>query len=161
MNSDVLAGISTVINPDDYLETEFGREFTVERSAQAWARAYGRLELEMSQAHTGTLLYVVMGVQGAGKSRWVAENGAQLGDQAVVFDAALPARRHREKVLSIAKRHGVPVVGVFVQASLEQALLRNARRDSDKRVPEAALRNVFSVLEPPTETEGFVRVEWA
>jgi ribosomal protein S18 acetylase RimI-like enzyme len=150
------AGAPRVINPDDYLETEFGREFTPERNRQAWELAYGRLNEELARRQKGTLLYVVMGVQGAGKSRWVSENLGRLGPRAVVFDAALPARRHRHLALSIAKEHGVPVIGIFVQASLELALARNARRSQDKQVPQAALESVFSLLEPPVRDEGFV-----
>jgi RimJ/RimL family protein N-acetyltransferase len=159
-NAEVLE-TTHVINPDDYLETEFGREFTPERNRQAWAQAYARLASELSEAPTGAHLYVVMGVQGAGKSRWVSDNIGRLGPRAIVFDAALPARRHREKLLLIARDHGVPAIAIFVQASLEQALARNARRASDKRVPDAALRSVFSLLEPPVEAEGFIWVETA
>ena len=154
--SDDSAGAPGVINPDDYLETEFGREFTPERNRQAWELAYARLNEELAEGKKGALLYVVMGVQGAGKSRWVSENPGRLGPQAVVFDAALPARRHRLRVLSIAREHGVPVIGIFVQASLELALARNARRSLDKQVPQAALESVFSLLEAPVRDEGFI-----
>lgn len=145
-----------IINPDDYLETEFGREFTPERNRHAWALAYERLRSELLQARTGTHVYVVMGVQGAGKSRWVSENYGRLGSRAVVFDATLPARRHREKLLDIVRESGVPIIAVFIQTSLHLALSRNARRSADKRVPEEALRSVFGLLEPPDESEGFV-----
>lgn len=153
---DESAGAPLVINPDDYLETEFGRDFTPERDRHAWELAYGRLNEALANRNKRTLLYVVMGGQGAGKSRWVSENLGRLGPQAVVFDAALPARRHRHHVLSIAREHGVPVIGIFVQASLELALDRNARRSQDKQVPQAALESVFSLLEPPVRDEGFV-----
>lgn len=147
-----------VINPDDYLETEFGREFTPERNHQAWELAYARLDDALSTTRPGNPMYLVMGVQGAGKSRWVSENLARLG-RVVVFDAALPARRHRERLLAIARGHDVPVIGVFIKAPLALALARNARRSADKRVPEEALRSVFSLLEPPGEEEGFIRVQ--
>lgn len=150
------AGSPQVINPDDYLETEFGREFTPERSRQAWEWAYARLEAELSNANRGVHVYLVMGVQGAGKSRWVAANLGRLGHRAIVFDAALPARRHRARLLSIARGHRVPVIAIFLKAPLELALSRNARRSADKRVPEDALRSVFGLLEPPTQDEGFL-----
>ncbi|WP_439855878.1 GNAT family N-acetyltransferase [Pseudomonas yamanorum] len=151
------AGLPVVINPDDYLETEFGREFTPERNRQAWQLAYTRLRHELSQAAKGTHVYVVMGVQGAGKSRWVSENLGRLGRRAIVFDAALPARRHRQELLSIARDYAVPVIGILVSAPL--ALARNAQRNADKKVPEDALKSVFSMLEPPSEDEGFVWVQ--
>lgn len=153
------AGSPLVINPDDYLETEFGREFTPERNRQAWKLAYARLNSELAQAKSGTHMYVVMGVQGAGKSRWVSENLGRLGHRAIVFDAALPARRHREKLISITREFGVPVIAIFVKTSLDLALSRNTRRSADKRVPEDALNSVFDMLEPPNEDEGFVWVQ--
>jgi len=151
--------MATVINPDDYLETEFGREYTPERNRKAWQLAYARLREVLSQAVEGSHVYVVMGVQGAGKSRWVAENLERLGRGAIVFDAALPARRHREELLSIAKEYAIPVIGILVSAPLALALSRNAQRNADKRVPEDALKSVFSMLEPPSEDEGFVWVQ--
>ncbi len=153
--------VAQVINPDDFLETAADRLYTPERNLQAWNRAYERLALALTNSPGGTHVYVVMGVQGAGKSRWVEQNRGRLGQRAIVFDAALPARRHREKLLAIIKGAGVPVIGVFVQATLEQALLRNAQRTPDKQVPEQALKSVFSMLEAPTEAEGFFRVEQA
>lgn len=152
-------GSPLVINPDDYLETEFGREFTPERNRQAWELAYARLATELSRAGRGVHVYMVMGVQGAGKSRWVSENLGRLGRRAIVFDAALPARRHREKLLAIIHEYDVPAIAIFVKASLDLALSRNAQRIADKRVPEEALRSVFSLLESPVEDEGFIWVQ--
>lgn len=152
-------GGSQVINPDDYLETASGREFTPERNIEAWAYAYERFSKQLAQAPAGVFVYLVMGVQGAGKSHWVSQNLGRLGHRAIAFDAALPARRHREKLLSIAREHGAPVIAIFVKASLEQALSRNAGRTPDKRVPEEALKSVFSLIESPTEAEGFLWVE--
>ncbi len=152
------AGAPVVINPDDYLETEFGREFTPERSRQAWTLAYERLSAELAQPKDGVHVYLVMGVQGAGKSRWVSENLGRLGPRAVVFDAALPARRHRERLLEITRAHGAPVIAIFVKAALDLALSRNASRSADKRVPEDAVRSVFGMLEAPVVEEGFVWV---
>lgn len=145
----VLAG--RIVNPDDYLETPAGRVFTAERSHQAWEQAYAAVEALLAQA---SRLYLVMGVQGAGKSSWVARHATGLEEHAVIFDAALPARRHRERMLKLARAHDVPVTAVFVQASLEQALSRNAARAPDKIVPEHALRSVFAMLEVPSVEEG-------
>lgn len=151
--------LPVVINPDDYLETEFGREFTPERNRQAWELAYARLRSELSTARPGTHVYVVMGVQGAGKSRWVSENYGRLGSRAIVFDAALPARRHREQLLGIVREYDFPVIGIFIKAPLALALSRNARRSADKRVPEDALNSIFGLLELPAESEGFAWVQ--
>lgn len=144
-----------VINPDDYLETPEGRVFTTERNRQAWEQAYAAIDRLLTAAST---LYLVMGVQGAGKSSWIARHAGALEHDAVFFDAALPARQHRQRLLALAQAKGVPVIAVFVQASLEQALARNALRTPDKVVPEVALRSVFTLLEPPRVEEGFASV---
>jgi hypothetical protein len=144
-----------VINVDDYLEGPSGRVFTAERNREAWTRAHAELEMALSAAGPGAKLYVVMGVQGAGKSSWIARNVDRFGSNAIVFDAAVPARRHRSKLLELAARFNVPAVGVYVQATLEEALLRNAKRTADKIVPEDAIRGVFDMLEPPSKEEGF------
>jgi predicted kinase len=147
--------IPRVINVDDYLETDSGRVFTAERNRDAWTRAYAELENALEAARPGAKLYVVFGVQGAGKSSWIARNLERLGPGAIVFDAALPAKRHRAKLLELAAQFNVPAVGVYVQATLEEALSRNAMRPADERVPEDAVRSVFGMLEPPSRDEGF------
>lgn len=144
-----------VINPDDYLDTPAGRVFTPERNEAAWEQARLDLDAALAKARPGARFYVVMGVQGAGKSTWIAANAARLGPDAIVFDAALPARRHRAALLGLAARHRVPAVGVHVLASLDEALERNRLRPADKVVPEDAVRSVFSMLESPAANEGF------
>ena len=144
-----------VINPDDYLETPTGRVFTVERNRQAWEQAYAALEEQLARAST---LYLVMGVQGAGKSSWIARHIGGLESDAVFFDAALPARQHRARIVALAQTRDVPVIAVFVQADLDLALARNAARTEDKVVPEPAVRSVFSMLEAPSFDEGFAAV---
>lgn len=41
-----------VINPDDFLETDTGRVWTPERSAQAWLQSYDALERALTDAST-------------------------------------------------------------------------------------------------------------
>lgn len=149
----VLAG--RIVNPDDYLETPAGRVFIAERSRQAWEQAYAAVDVLLAQA---SRLYLVMGVQGAGKSSWIARHAAGLQEHAMIFDAALPARRHRERLLTLARAHDVAVTAVFVQASLDEALSRNVTRTADTMVPEHALRSVFAMLEVPSVEEGIETV---
>ena len=148
-----------VLNPDDYLRGPEGlRVFTHERNEAAWEKLYADLERLLSGATPETRLFVVMGVQGGGKTTWVRENQALLGPSAVVLDAALPAERHRARALSLAKRSGVRAVGVWVKTSLELALARNTARPADEVVPEEAIRSVFGLLEGPSHEEGFDEV---
>jgi predicted kinase len=142
------------INPDSYLETDHGRVFTAERNARAWKRAFSELAVAVG---TYKKLYVVVGIQGSGKTTWVQANQPLLAGS-VVFDAALPGKKHRAKVLAIAEASGCSPVAIWVDTPLEVALQRNKFRASDERVPEAAIRNVFSIFEPPSTNEGFIRV---
>ena len=149
-------------NPDDYLETETGRVFTPGRSAAAFERAYSDLELALGAAPASARLFVVVGVQGAGKTSWIRQNAESLGDAAFFFDAALPRAIHRARAVAIAGSAGVPAVAVWVRAPLALALARNQSRRSDHRVPEVAIRSVHSIMEAPSPSEGFeeVREVW-
>lgn len=145
------------INPDHYLETATGRVFTAERNKMAWERAFVDLSLALRGSSPPKTLYVVMGIQGAGKTTWITSNRSFLAN-AVVFDAALPARAHRAKVLAIAAQAGSPAIAVWMNTKLELALARNRLRPADQQVPVTAVHSVYSMLEPPSVEEGFTQV---
>lgn len=145
-------------NPDGYLETPSGRVFTPERSADAFEQAYSDLERALQNASPTSRLFVVVGIQGAGKTTWIRENAVSLGDAAYFFDAALPRTIHRARAVAIAKAAHIPASAIWVQASLDSALARNQQRRHDHRVPELAIRNVHSIMEAPSVTEGFEQV---
>ncbi|SDJ09873.1 AAA domain-containing protein [Pseudomonas delhiensis] len=147
------------INPDHFLETPDGRLYTPERSALAWRQAYAALDRALASAPAGSTLFLVIGVQGGGKTAWVQRHAAALGDTAYFFDAALPGAAHRRQALETAARHGVPVVAVWLDTALELALARNRARREDHRVPEAAIRSVHARFEAPQASEGFLRIE--
>lgn len=144
------------INPDDVLATPEGRVWTPERSAEAWAQCHAALEAALAGGQVSHVV-LVCGVQGAGKTRWIASRPDDAG--AVHFDAALPGARHRQPIVAIARRYGVPIDAVYIRAPLAVALARNARRPADTRVPEAAIRSVAAQFEVPCVEEGFRRVE--
>jgi hypothetical protein len=77
-----------VFNPDDYLRTSEGRVFTAERNAAAWEQIYSELEAILAAPIPEICLYIVMGVQGSGKTTWIEANRAALGSAAVILDAA-------------------------------------------------------------------------
>lgn len=146
-------------NPDHYLQTPNGRLFTEQRNAEAWQRLYRELRdaLETTSS-AGAVLYVVVGVQGSGKSTWVLRSLHTLGEHAVFLDAALPKATHRARSIAIAKDFGVRVVAVWIRTPLEVARSRNAARSPDERVPEEAIEAVNAMFEPPTRSEGFDEV---
>ena len=151
------------INPDDFLLTPSGREWTPERSKAAWEQAYAALRRSLSPvprddaAGRDRDLYLVCGIQGAGKSTWIRGNASRLAP-CVFFDAAVPRAAHRLPILAVAQSAGTAVHAVWIDTPLEVALRRNAQRQSDERVPEAAIRCVAAQFEPPSLSEGFVEV---
>ena len=144
------------INPDDFLETPEGRVWTAERNAEAWRLSYVALEQAIIALPEPKRVVVVCGVQGAGKSTWIASQPASPAT--IYFDAALPAARHREKVIGIAKGRGAAVEAVWIDTPLDVALERNAARAPDKMVPVTSIIAVARQFEEPTAAEGFDRV---
>lgn len=153
------AADTRVFNPDDYLETLGGRVFSQPRNAEAWRLALQALETALSRAGSKARLHLVVGLQAAGKSCWIKQHLAATSDSSCLyFDAALPRQVHRAPILALAARHGVPVTAVWVRASVEQALARNALRRLDHQVPRASIEAVAAAFEPPSSHEGVVEV---
>lgn len=146
------------VDPDHFLETDAGRVWSEERGQQAWVEAYRKLEQLLGEHGRRATLYVVCGLQGAGKTHWVEQQYAARGPHAIFFDAALPSRRHRERALALARGAGARAVAVFIDAPLQRAMMRNAQRGGDYRVPDATVLHVHAQLVPPSVEEGFDEV---
>ncbi|MGH1588236.1 AAA family ATPase [Methylobacterium phyllosphaerae] len=144
-----------VIDPDAFLETERGRVWTPERNAEAWRLACAALRAALT-APSAERLVLVCGLQGGGKSTWIARQRPQAGH--VYVDAALPGQRHRAPILAIARSCGVPAEAVWIRAPIAVALERNRRRPADRQVPEASIRSAEHLFEPPSCAEGFAAV---
>jgi hypothetical protein len=151
------------INPDDFLLTPSGRLWTPERNKVAWAKAYTALTQVLSRdpidAPPGHRrdLYLVCGLQAAGKSTWIRNNAQRLAP-CIFFDAALPRAVHRLPIITIARSAGTEVHAVWINVTLEVALYRNSLRPDDERVPETSIRSVAAQFEPPTVSEGYIDV---
>ena len=150
------ANARVAINPDDFLETADGRVWTPERNAAAWEQSYGALEQAIISAQRPLRVIVVCGVQGSGKSTWIASQ--PNSSNAIFVDAALPGIRHRARIIAITKKMGVPVDAVWIKTSLAIAIERNSRRSFDKVVPVATIQSVADRFEEPTTAEGFAAV---
>lgn len=151
------------INPDDFLLTPTGRLWTPERNEVAWKQAYAALTSTLAQnsiegpsVPTGDL-YLVVGLQGAGKSTWIRNNAERLAP-CVFFDAALPRAIHRRPLITIAQSAGTSIHAVWVDVELHVALYHNSLRPEDERVPESSIRSVDGLFEPPTASEGYADV---
>lgn len=143
------------VNPDHFLETPQGRAHSEAVGKHAWVLVYGELESLLAQSGSRAVLYVVCGLQGAGKSSWVAQQYDLREPHAIYFDAALPSRRHRQRALALAKSAGARSVGVFIDVPLDVALARNAARPEATRVLDETVLHVHAQLEPPSVAEGF------
>lgn len=140
------------IDPDSFLQTDAGRVWTAERNREAWRRSLEALEAALESGSASRVI-VVCGLQGAGKSTWIARQTNT--DAAIYFDAALPGARHRKPIVDIARKCRARVEAVWVKVPLPIALERNAARPQDHIVPEASIRSVASRFEPPSPEEGF------
>ncbi|MCJ2059341.1 ATP-binding protein [Methylobacterium sp. J-048] len=76
----------------------------------------------------------------------------------VYVDAALSGARHRAPIIAVARGYGVPVDAVWIRVPLAVALERNRQRRADRVVPDASIRSVARLFEPPTREEGFSAV---
>lgn len=141
------------INPDSFLGVP--RVWTPERSKAAWEQCYSALSSAVSERAIDSL-YIVFGVQGGGKTNWIkASSVSIIREPAAIFDAALPAARHRARAIQIARSGNIPVIAIWVDTPLSVALARNESRQEDERVPREAIESVFGLLEAPTFQEGF------
>jgi predicted kinase len=129
----------------------------------------------------------MVGLQGSGKSTWVA---GQLADTHVVVSKDhWPNARHREArqrrvvagllaegvsvvvdntdaspaerapLLALAAEAGVPARAVFLDVPLEVCRRRNDARTGRTRVPDVGLFSTAARLVPPTTVEGFTDVQ--
>ncbi|WP_434130637.1 AAA family ATPase [Methylocaldum sp. GT1BB] len=64
-------------------------------------------------------------------------------------------REERARYIPSAKRAGFRVIGYAFRVELDEALVRNALRNTRRRVPEKAVRAAFRRWQPPSWEEGF------
>jgi predicted kinase len=129
----------------------------------------------------------MVGLQGSGKSTWVARHlarthtvvskdhwpnarhretrqqralaGLLAADARVVVDNTNPAPEERAPLIAAARDAGVPVRAVWMDTPAELCLARNEVREGRARVP---LQGVFATrarFVPPTTAEGFDRID--
>ena len=143
------------LGPDHYLDLENAKSIAKEDVREAWERSYRDLEQALQAHAEEATLYVVFGVQGAGKSTWIRENAANLGRFSIMFDGPLPSVEKRARAISLARRYGVRAVAVWVNTPLQVAMQRNANRTGLAVIKPEAILHVHTALEPPTREEGF------
>ena len=143
------------IDPDQFLDLSGAVPVSVDDVRAAWEQAYRAVEQRLQALGPAATFYLVFGLQGAGKSTWVAAQALRLGPRAVVLSGPLPSRRHRARALSIARAAGCRTVGVWLDTPFALAQARNAGRQGLARIGEETMRHVQAQLEAPTLDEGF------
>ncbi len=146
------------IDPNSYLNLAAYANNPVDEGQRAWEQAYADLDKALANVGSEGSLYLVCGLSGAGKTTWVKKNLDKLGDEVVFFDAAVPARQHRQKTLQIARKHQVPATAVWIEITPQLALKRNQALPEDKRLPESTVRHSFALFQKPITEEGFAQV---
>ena len=126
---------------------------------------------------------MLVGLQGSGKSTWVAANlagthvvvskdhwpnarrrearqqrlvgEALAAGRSVVVDNTNPAAADRAALVAVAREHGARTRAVHLDVPLAVCLARNAERDGRARVPLVGLYATAGRLEVPAADEGF------
>jgi predicted kinase len=129
----------------------------------------------------------MVGLQGSGKSTWVARHLAAThtvvskdhwprarhrearqrrvvaellaGGASVVVDNTSPSPAERAGLLELAAEAGVPCRAVFLDTPLEVCRQRNDARTGAARVPLVGLHSAAGRLVPPSTAEGFTQVQ--
>ena len=79
----------------------------------------------------------------------------------VVVDNTNVTVADRAAIISVAREFGARIVGVYIDASVREAIARNETRQGRARVPKVAIFTAAKRLVPPGPEEGFdeLRVE--
>ncbi len=123
-------------------------------------------------------LYIMIGIQGSGKSefcrRYLPEvrrvnldtlktrnnekrmiSECRAAGCSYVVDNTNPTREDRARYIVPAKADGYRIVGYFMQSRLQECIARNNLREGKEKIPPKAIAMTSNRLERPDRSEGF------
>ena len=89
--------------------------------------------------------------------RYLVRQRIAAGRPETYVDATHLARWERLPYIRLAQRQGCEIEALFFDVPVEVCIQRN--RGRDRIVPDQAIIDMARNLQPPTEAEGFSRVE--
>jgi len=156
-----------IICPDNHLRDSNGRyDYSSQTKIDnAWKVAKNQLALEVKNTHIPMRIYLLIGVQNAGKTFWRDNRGNFYSDrQPIVIDATNLTRLSRAEWFLeladirreiIADTKNIKVCAVYFDVSLMLLQHRNSLRPPEKRIDNEKLAENFAKLEAPTTAERF------
>ena len=88
--------------------------------------------------------------------RYLIRQRIHAGRKVTYVDATHLKRWERRPYVKLARKYGCTLEALFFDVPVEVCIRRNKRRA--RVVPEAAIRRMAGLLEPPAIQEGFSRV---
>lgn len=144
-----------IICPDDYLLDDKGvYAFSRHRANEAWQKAILDVDDQLKQ-RVPSIVYVLSGPQGAGKSTWAAQHRPTVPGLSLYFDATLPFSSDRAALVVRARRVGARVVCIRFLTSLKKCIRNSSSREPGRQVPEKVIRDFFNAFEEISVDEGF------
>ncbi len=88
--------------------------------------------------------------------RYLVRQRIKAGRKVTYVDATHLKRWERRPYVKLARKYGCTLEALFFDVPVEVCIRRNKRRA--RVVPEAAIRRMAGLLEPPAIEEGFSRI---
>jgi len=144
-----------IICPDNYLLDDKGvYAFSRHRANEAWQKAILDVDDQLKQ-RVPSIVYVLSGPQGAGKTTWAAQHRPTAPGVSLYFDATLPFSSDRAALVVRARRVGARIACIRFLTSLEKCIRNSSSRELGRQIPEKVIRDVFDAFEEISVDEGF------
>jgi len=75
--------------------------------------------------------------------------------QPFVIDNTNPSETDRRKYIDLAKSAEFRVIGYYFHSSINEAIMRNQKREGKENIPLAGIRSTHAKLQLPSLDEGF------